>query len=669
MHEKEIVFVTRGAKQENRITVFLATHYSSVIKQYLHKNSGKFVSKWVILLLDMSFVLASFLFAYLLRFNFDLARLADEPWRLHLALTVLAFGIGFLIFRPFAGIIRHSSLKDLEAIVFATFTGLGLTLSLYAFAALGSVVDLIRIPLSILFIHFFVLTFLMGATRFFIRAFYKNIVQKRNDVVRVAIYGAGQLGRMTKHVLEQDTQRTYEVIAFLDDNDSLIGKKIEGLPVHSPEKATSQFLSANRIQELILAIQKIDPDKKRSIIDRFLQEDIIIKNIPAVDQWINGELSSMQIKQININDLLEREPIHLDHVEVKEQLKDRVVLVTGAAGSIGSEIVRQVLHYEPKELILVDQAESPLHELLLRLKESFNGRFKRVVTYIADVTNKERIDQIFERHKPAIVYHAAAYKHVPLMEDNAYEAIGVNVLGTYNIGVCCAQHATEHMVLVSTDKAVNPTNVMGASKRMAELTIQFLQAKFSNTHYIATRFGNVLGSNGSVIPLFQRQIDKGGPVTVTHPDITRFFMTIPEACELVLEAGAMGQGGEVFVFDMGEPVKVLELAKKMIRLSGQTEQEIPIHFVGLRPGEKLYEEVLGDTENTKPTYNSKIRVAQIQAVNVDTIEQAIMQFPFLLKSGDDYALVRKLKQLIPEFKSNNSIFQSLDQHPSRKQQA
>lgn len=614
----------------------------------------------------MSFVAFSFLFSYLLRFNFDFARLNEELLTLHLAIAVVAYGIGFFIFRPFAGIIRHSSIKDLEAIVFSTFMGLALTLSLYGLAAVGSLVELVLIPLSILFIHFFVLTFLMTATRFFIRAFYNNIIRKRTDVTRVLIYGAGQLGRMTKQVLEQETQRLYEVVAFMDDNSSLVGKKVEGIQVMDPDKATTDYLAAHRINELILAIQKIHPDKKRAIIDRFINEEIILKNIPTVDQWINGEFSSKQIKQININDLLEREPIHLDHLEVREQLKDQVVLVTGAAGSIGSEIIRQVLHYEPRELILIDQAESPLHELLLRMKESFNGRFKRVVPYVADVTNKDRLEQIFDRHHPTVVYHAAAYKHVPLMEGNAYEAVSVNILGTYYVGVCCALFGADQMVLVSTDKAVNPTNVMGATKRMAELTVQLLQAKYPQTHYIATRFGNVLGSNGSVIPLFQRQIDKGGPISVTHPDITRFFMTIPEACELVLEAGAMGKGGEVFVFDMGKPVKVLDLARKMIRLSGFTENDIPIHFVGLRPGEKLYEEVLSDAENTLPTYNSKIRVAKIQSIQIDQIEQSLMQLPFLLKSGDEYTLVKKLKQLIPEFKSNNSVYQSLDHPPSEE---
>lgn len=639
-----------------------------MIHQYLHKNAGKFVSKWVILLLDLLFVAAAFLFAYLLRFNFELERIASEPIRLRLVISLLAYTIGFFVFRPFAGIIRHSSIKDLEAIVFATFTGLGATLLLYGIAAITAAYNLVQIPLSILFIHFFIVSFLMVATRFFIRAFYKNISQKRTSSRRALIYGSGQLGRMTKNALENESGETIHVVAFIDDNPTLGGKKIEGIPILDPDAITSAYLAINRIDELILAIQKIHPDKKRAIIDRFLQEDISLKIIPAVSQWINAEFTTKEIQPIQINDLLEREPIKLDHDEVRKQVNGQVVMVTGAAGSIGSEIARQLLHYEPSALVLIDQAETPMHELYLRLNETFGSRMDTVHTYIADVTNKERLSFVFNKHRPQVVYHAAAYKHVPLMEENAYEAVAVNVLGTYNVGTCCAQYGGEQMVLVSTDKAVNPTNVMGATKRLAELTVQLLQGRHPEVHYVATRFGNVLGSNGSVIPLFKRQIQKGGPITVTHPDITRFFMTIPEACELVLEAGAMGKGGEVFVFDMGESVKIVDLARKMIRLSGYTEADIPIQFVGLRPGEKLYEEVLGDLENTQPTYNPKIRIANIKALRFDQVEQAIMQLPFLLKSGDDFALVRKLKQLIPEYKSNNSMFQSLDKtaNPKKK---
>lgn len=631
-----------------------------MIRQFLHKNAGKFVSKWVIFGIDLSFVVVAFLFAYLLRFNFDLVQVSNEPISLHLLEIMLAYTVGFLLFRPFAGIIRHTSFKDVEYIVLANILGLALTLIVYGASTINPVWSVALIPLSILLIHFFVVTFLMVATRFFIRAFYKNVIKKRNDYRKIIIYGAGQLGMMTKHALEQDQNRTYEVAAFLDDNPSLVGKKVEGVMVYDPDRVSSAYIQRNGIQELIIAIQKIAPDRKRAIIDRFIEDEVQLKNIPPVEQWINGEFSSRQIKKIDIRDLLEREPIHLDHIEVRQQLKERVVMVTGAAGSIGSEIARQALYYEPATLILVDQAESPMHELLLRLKEEFNGRFKRVVSYIADVKNKDRMDRIFRAHYPDVVYHAAAYKHVPLMEENPSEAVDVNVLGTYNIGQLCLQYEVDHMVMVSTDKAVNPTNVMGASKRMAELAVQSLQAMSNHTVFITTRFGNVLGSNGSVIPLFQRQIDKGGPVTVTHPDITRFFMTIPEACELVLEAGAMGKGGEIFVFDMGDPVKVLELAKKMIRLSGHAEEDIPIQFVGLRPGEKLYEEVLSDTESTLPTYNEKIRIAKVQSADRDRVEQMLQQLPHLLTSGDDQSLVRKLKQLIPEFKSNNSIYQNLD---------
>ncbi len=479
------------------------------------------------------------------------------------------------------------------------------------------------------------------------------------------IYGAGKSGLITKNALEQDDRFKYKVAGFIDDNPSKIGKKLEGIPVLARDSITDSYLKQLDITEIIISIQNIPSQQKRLIVDFFLDMDVVIKNTPSTSQWMDGEFSSKQIKTIRIEELLERDEIRLDHKNVKDQVAGQVVLVTGAAGSIGSEICRQLLHYKPSKLILIDQAESDLYELINDLENRFNGIVKdRVIPYICDVCNKIRTDRIFKTHQPHVVYHAAAYKHVPLMEVNPSEAVEVNVLGTKNIVDLSIKYQASNFVLVSTDKAVNPTNIMGASKRIAELYCQSRQqTESSKTKFITTRFGNVLGSNGSVVPLFKKQIERGGPLTITDPKVTRYFMTIPEACELVLEAGAMGNGGEIYVFDMGEPIRIIDLARKMIRLSGYSEHEIPIKTVGLRPGEKLYEEVLSSDENSVETHHPKINIAKVRKHDSQKIMDGCDSLLEALLEGKERGLVQQMKLMVPEFISNNSTFEELDKRP------
>lgn len=639
-----------------------------MLKKILNYYANRLVSRWLILLLDLLFVTVSFSFAYALRFNFDLHFLDNYAVGTQLLVVLGSYVFGFIIFKPFSGIIRHTSIKDVENIAFANTSAFGLYLIIdYVLIDKFGLMEVLRVPLSILIIHFMVVTITMISVRFFIKSFYFTIVKNKFERKSVIIYGAGKSGLIAKHALEQDDQFKYRVAAFVDENSTKIDKKLEGVAIVGEEAVTESFLKTNHVTEIIIAIQKISPQRKRQIIDRFLGLDVIIKNIPATDQWMGGEFSSKQIKNIRIEDLLGRDEIRLDHKNVKAQIKERIVMVTGAAGSIGSEITRQLLHYKPSKIILVDQAESPLYDLTIDLEQQFNGMAtKRLVKYVCDVCNPVRMEYIFNKHHPDIIYHAAAYKHVPLMEQNPAEAIEVNVSGTRNVADLAVKYGVEAFVFVSTDKAVNPTNIMGASKRIAEMYCQSKQWEDeSDTHFITTRFGNVLGSNGSVVPLFRKQIERMGPITITHPEVTRYFMTIPEACELVLEAGAMGNGGEIFLFDMGESVKIIDLAKKMIKLSGYTENEIEIKTVGLRPGEKLYEEVLSDEENSLETHHPKIAIAKVRAVSHEKVLAGYDILMASLQNGDDSKLVKQIKKMVPEFKSNNPLFDDTDIKPQK----
>ncbi|XOV91192.1 MAG: polysaccharide biosynthesis protein [Bacteroidota bacterium] len=636
-----------------------------MLRKILNHYANRLVSRWVILLIDLMLVIISFVMAYAIRFNFDTGAMSDFNMGNQLLFISCFYLTTFLIFRPYSGIIRHTSMRDVENILYATGAAFGVYLTLNILNGFYPIASTIRIPYSILITHFLVVTFTMISIRFFIKSFYFNVVRRDTEPRLVMIYGAGKSGLITKNALEQDDRYKYRVAGFIDDNPSKVGKKLEGVPVFAKKAISNKLLKQMNIAEVIISIQNIPAQKKRAIVDFFLEMDVIIKNTPSTSQWMEGELSSKQIRTIRIEELLERDEIRLDHKNVKAQVADQVVLVTGAAGSIGSEISRQLLYYKPKKLILVDQAESPLYELVNDLEQKFNGIVKdRVVTYVCDVCNQIRTDKIFDLHKPQVVYHAAAYKHVPLMEMNPSEAVEVNVLGTKNIVDLAVKYNANNFVLVSTDKAVNPTNIMGASKRIAEMYCQSRQQNEDiHTKFITTRFGNVLGSNGSVVPLFKKQIERGGPVTITDSRVTRYFMTIPEACELVLEAGAMGNGGEIFVFDMGEPIKIMDLAKKMIRLSGYSEHEIAIKTVGLRPGEKLYEEVLSSDENSVETHHPKINIAKVRKHDRVKINDGLDALLEALLNSNEKALVSQMKKLVPEFISNNSSFEELDRKP------
>jgi FlaA1/EpsC-like NDP-sugar epimerase len=495
-----------------------------------------------------------------------------------------------------------------------------------------------------------------------VKKFYESFINEFKPAVGVLIYGAGYSGLLTKNVIQNDRGINYQVLGFIDDNESKVGKTIEGIRVFNLGEALDKFVDTYEGLQVIMAIKNINIQAKRKISDVFLDRGVVVKTLPPVDKWVGGEFAINQIHNVKIEDLLGREEIQMNNKMISEEMNSKSILVTGAAGSIGSEIVRQLIAYFPSKIILVDQAESGLFDLEYELVGRIPSNTE-IVVKVADVSDINRMSYIFRTHKPSIVFHAAAYKHVPLMEKNPYEAVKINILGTRILADLAAENAVDKFVMVSTDKAVNPTNVMGATKRFAEMYTQSMnQLEGMHTKFIATRFGNVLGSNGSVIPLFKKQIERGGPVTVTHPDITRYFMTIPEACELVLEAATMGEGGEVFVFDMGESVKIINLAKKMITLSGmRVDRDIEIKFTGLRPGEKLYEELLSTDENTLPTHHPKILIAKVNVPSYSymDIQMNLMQ-EVLDEGGNNNELVSKIKEVIPEYKSNNSIFEKLD---------
>jgi FlaA1/EpsC-like NDP-sugar epimerase len=506
----------------------------------------------------------------------------------------------------------------------------------------------------------------MVILRFFVKSFYESFINQFKPTIGVLIYGAGYTGMLTKNVFQTDRSTNYKILGFIDDNESKIGKTIEGIKVYSLPEVLDKFVGSNEGLEVIMAINNMSAKSKRKISDIFLDRGVVVKALPPVDKWVEGEFAMNQIHNVKIEDLLGREVIQMNNKRIGEEISGKVILVTGAAGSIGSEIVRQLIAYFPSKLVLVDQAESALYDLEYELAGKVPTNVQLIVN-VADVSDTRRVSKIFNNHQPDIIFHAAAYKHVPLMENNPYEAIKTNVIGTRILAELASELGVEKFVMVSTDKAVNPTNVMGATKRLAEMYTQSMnQLEGVKTKFIATRFGNVLGSNGSVIPLFKKQIERGGPVTVTHPEITRYFMTIPEACELVLEAATMGQGGEVFVFDMGESVKIIDLAKKMITLSGlRVDKDIEIRYTGLRPGEKLYEELLNNDENTLPTHHPKILIAEVNTPSYAYMEVATNDLNQLLSAGDNNAIVSKIKEIIPEYKSNNSVFETLDKKSSK----
>ncbi|MCZ2477579.1 polysaccharide biosynthesis protein [Aquirufa antheringensis] len=629
---------------------------------FIRKYSNRFLSRWLVLVFDSLIVIFSFSIATLLRMNFQLMEIDFSVFASQLIFVLGLRLLAFLYFQSYAGIIRHTSIEDAILILKAVFAGsFGAVMVSAVIRNTLGFEHVFNLSASILIIDFFICLFWMVILRFFVKSFYESFVNQFKPTIGVLIYGAGYTGMLTKNVFQTDRSTNYKILGFIDDNESKIGKTIEGIKVYSLPEVLDKFVGSNDGMEVIMAINNMSAKSKRKISDIFLDRGVVVKALPPVDKWVEGEFAMNQIHNVKIEDLLGREVIQMNNKRIGEEISGKVILVTGAAGSIGSEIVRQLIAYFPAKLVLVDQAESALYDLEYELAGKVPTNVQLIVN-VADVSDTRRVSKIFKNHRPDIIFHAAAYKHVPLMENNPYEAIKTNVIGTRILAELAAEVGVEKFVMVSTDKAVNPTNVMGATKRLAEMYTQSMnQLEGVKTKFIATRFGNVLGSNGSVIPLFKKQIERGGPVTVTHPEITRYFMTIPEACELVLEAATMGQGGEVFVFDMGESVKIIDLAKKMITLSGlRVDKDIEIRYTGLRPGEKLYEELLNNDENTLPTHHPKILIAEVNTPSYAYMEVATNDLNHLLSSGTNNSIVAKIKEIIPEYKSNNSVFETLD---------
>lgn len=632
-------------------------------KIFLNHFSHRFLPSIYVFCFDVITVLTTYFIAYAIRLNLDLTQIDPLQVFYQSILVTSIYAIFFILFRSYSGIIRHTSFTDAIRILKA---------SSGAFTLAAIAIGIIRITdaqppwnfsLGVLIIHFLTTYFLLMVARITVRTTYFTLVGIRKKVdKRVIIYGAGGAGMLTKNTLIQDPYISYTVVGFVDDNPGKAGKRLEGAMIYSPEDAlNTDFIKKEQVDQLIIAIQDLDREKQKSIVERALDLDLEVKTVPSIEKWINGQFSSEQIRKIEIEELLQRDTIKLDSTNVAKYLYGKVVMITGGAGSIGSGIVKQVLTYRPARLIILDQAESAMYDLQNEVNSSDDlAPYSRLAEYvIANIKDRFRMQQIFETFHPEIIFHAAAYKHVPLMESNPYEALLVNVFGTKNLADLSVKYEVKKFVMISTDKAVNPTNVMGASKRIAEILTQALSN--GTTQFITTRFGNVLDSNGSVVPLFRKQIERGGPVTVTHKEITRFFMTIPEACSLVLEAGAMGDGGEIFVFDMGQPVKIYDLACKMIKLSGyELGKDIDIKEIGLRPGEKLYEELLNNEENTLPTYHPKILKARVREYNKKSVENNLNELTDLIIEANIFNLVSKMKDIVPEFISKNSIYDVLD---------
>ncbi len=639
-----------------------------MIRKFILRNSDRFLSRWLVLLFDLIIITGAFHLSVILRYNFEFTSIPQGHILEKTPFVLFIYLVGFLISKSHVGVIRHTGVNDAYNIAKGGFLGLllGVAVNLsYNYGGIDWFKSYLLVPNSILLIHFLLSLVVLIGSRFMVKLLYVRFKTSiDHKATRVMIYGAGASGIITKNTLMHDTSREYQIVAFIDDNDNKVGKSIEGISIIDNQKAFSEsYLLKNKVDQVIISIQTALPIKRRNeIVDQCLKNNLEVKVVPPVDNWIQGELSTKQIKSVRIEDLLERAPIELNNINIEREILDKVVLVTGAAGSIGSEIARQVLHYQPKLVVLLDQAESAIYDLENELKSRHPEFCKSATCVIGDVRDYRRMRKVFHTYRPQLVFHAAAYKHVPLMEENPYEAVGVNIFGTKHISDLAVEFSAEKFVMVSTDKAVNPTNVMGATKRTAELYTQSLgKHNKAGTQFITTRFGNVLGSNGSVIPVFRKQIEKGGPITLTHRDITRYFMTIPEACNLVLEAGAMGKGGEIFVFDMGESVKIYDLAKKMIKLSGlQLGKDIEIVEVGLRPGEKLYEELLATKENTLATHHPKIMVAQTTTMEYAGMLMSIDRLKHAHLQGDNLDLVAAVKSIVPEFISNNSIFERLD---------
>lgn len=629
-----------------------------MIKRLIIRFYRKPMSQFSLLMCDILLVVVSFFLSKLVNYQENFLSIFSHTTEIlvQFAIVVAVYAAAFMVFKPFKSIMRYTGFGDIQKVFYA---------NLAAFGALAvvKIIAYLHKPLEPYFLWGRELILLvalvlvgMAFVRLFSRFVYDNVMDSRKkETRRIVIYGAGDAGKLTYNVLSKDSTLRNRIVAFVDDNPDKHTKQLNSVPIYPSQKVLNEdFIRSNAIDELIIAIPSIRLQAKQEIIKKAMALNLNVKSVPDASRWTEGQFSASQIENIKIEDLLARDPIVLDNSNIKAEMEGKVILVTGAAGSIGSELSRQLCQYSAKKLILLDNAESPLFDLQFELRNTFPD--KDIAFVIADIRDKLRIGEVFDKYSPEIVYHAAAYKHVPFMEENPYEAVSVNIFGTKNIADAAISHGVKKFVMVSTDKAVNPTNVMGATKRVAEIYTQ--SHTTPATHFITTRFGNVLGSSGSVIPLFKKQLEQGGPLTITHKEITRFFMTIPEACNLVLEASSMGTGGDIFVFDMGKPVKIYDLAKNMIRLSHL--DNIEIKEIGLRPGEKLYEELLATKENTLPTHHPKILRAKVRTYNTDEVEQSLQRLLQAEQTSDTFGIVAEIKSLVPEYISNNSVFSALD---------
>jgi FlaA1/EpsC-like NDP-sugar epimerase len=623
----------------------------------IHYFTNRYLSRWMVLIFDLATIPVAYFLAYLLRYNFDLNAAMASMNMSHFAAIIPVYLLVFWRLRPYSGILRHSNTRDVGRILMAMLLAALMLIFLVELSRAWEIVLFASLPLSVIIIMNLVTSAVLIWSRLMARTIL-NQIRRSKGTNKVMIYGTGHLGHLTLEALQMDTSSETEVVGFIDEDPALDSRHLCELPIFTVDHAFDSIIPEKNVTEIILAVepQKMSLKQKKKFTEQCISRRIVVKELPPIESWINRKLEVKSIRKINILDLLGREAIQLDHEKIKSGLRNSVVLVAGAAGSIGSEIIRQMIAFNAKQVILLDKAESDLFNLQEEILARNSGTDFRVV--IADITNKERIRNIFTEYRPDMVINAAAYKHVPLMEDCPCEAIRVNVGGTMNLADLSVEFGVGKFVFISTDKVVNPTNVMGASKRISEIYIQSMMqsGKFA-TRFITTRFGNVLGSCGSVVPLFEKQIQRGGPVTVTHKDITRYFMTIPEACQLVLEAGFMGNGGEIFVFDMGEPVRIHDLAEKMISLSGYVPNvDIDIKITGLRPGEKLYEELLDNKEELLPTYNDKIFIGKVRKHDYLQVSGEIGELLTNIDGKKCLDLVRKMMEIVPEFSPTNANY-------------
>lgn len=643
----------------------LHTIFIMKLSTSLKRNLKERTPRWVIFGVDVLSTMVLFGVSYFVVWQSDWKEGIEITSPLF-TYTLIIYAISFFAFQIFRGVVRHIGVADLLKISLSVLIGFIVSLVLLVALRFSLNTPFFQRSFTLLVVHFLLTISALVFLRVIYKQLYQFFIQPQGITKNIVIYGAGVSGITTLNTLRTENARVNHVVSFIDDNIKLQNNSISGVRVLPPEAIDEDYLNTHKVDDVVVAIQNISNKKLSQIIERFEKLPVKIKIVPPIRNWINGNFEAKQIKKVKIEDLLGRIPIQLEKESIRNEVSGKTILITGAAGSIGSEISRQLFNYPCKKIVLFDKAESDLYNLQQESASFIKKRGIDVEFVIGDARDYRRVETIFNLFKPELVFHAAAYKHVPLMEDNPYEAVFTNIKGTKQIADAAIRHGATKFVMVSTDKAVNPTNVMGATKRIAELYVNYLSEKYDTTGFVVTRFGNVLGSSGSVIPLFKKQILNGGPLTATHPEVTRFFMTIPEACQLVLEAGAMGVGGEIYVFDMGESMKIFDLAKRMIKLSGlRYPEDIDIEIVGLRPGEKIYEELLADGENTVPTYHEKIMIAHVAKNEIENFEAKIdelINMPQMeCQKQFNLELVSRMKELVPEYISQNSTFETLDE--------